>query len=663
LDLRDLEVPPTLHALVAARLDALPAADRSILQDAAVLGQSFTVEALTAMSGELPEALLPRLAALVRREILTLETDPRAPTRGQHVFVQALLREVAFATLPKRERRARHLAAARYFESLGDEEVAGVVATHFVEAYRAAPEGAEGEAVATQARISLLATAERARELGALGQAIDTLTSALDVTPDPAQRARLLERIGRLQSFHSDWEAGYANLGAAVDAYTALGDRIGVIRATALLIGEHLSATRIADAERYAAPIAEEMEALVAGALERGATADREAGEAGAQLAETMARLDFRRQRYADSIRWADRALALAEPLRLDETLAMALVTKGTALASAGQLREGIALLEGAVVDATAHRQNLPSLRALNNLASMTAETDPRASLERTKLGMATSRRLGLRAFDGYHAGNAAGAAEPLGEWAWLRETVGGLLEGEREQVDRDWLESVRDFATVWTGGPDVARAERLLANARQDNDYQSERNVSGYLARCAFAAGDAARALELAEPFYRSATVADMADFEHVGRYALHAGRVDTARWLMELIAGGLGGAADHHIEAIQAGIAALEGRRDDAVALYRSAVAGYRTFGLRFTFALVVFDMAVLLGPDDPAVRSVIDEGRGIFEELGAATLLAQLDALAVGPGAPQRQPMVGTSVSSEQPSSSAVPTPAER
>ena len=56
-----LEVPPTLHALVAARLDRLSATDRSILQDAAVLGQTFTVEALAAISGETAEALEPRL--------------------------------------------------------------------------------------------------------------------------------------------------------------------------------------------------------------------------------------------------------------------------------------------------------------------------------------------------------------------------------------------------------------------------------------------------------------------------------------------------------------------------------------------------------------------------------------------------------------------------
>jgi class 3 adenylate cyclase/tetratricopeptide (TPR) repeat protein len=663
LDLRELEVPPTLHALVAARLDALPANDRSLLQDAAVLGQSFTVEALTAMSGETPDALRPRLAALVRREILTLETDPRAPTRGQHAFVQALLREVAFATLSKRERRTRHLAAARYFESLGDEEMSGAVATHFVEAYRAAPEGAEGEAVATQARISLLATAERANELGALGQAIDALRSALEVTPDPAQRARLFERIGGIQTNHSDWAAGYGNIQAAIDAYDELGDRIGVLRATGLLIGEHLSATRIADAEKVAAGIAEELEALVSKAQDA-ADVDREAAETAALLAEVMARLDFRRQQFADSIEWADRALALAERLRMDETVVMALTTKGTTLAARGQFREGIALLEGAAVDAAAHRLSLPSLRALNNLASLTSEVDPRASLERTRLGMATARRLGVRSFDGYHAGNGVGAAEPLGEWAWILDAARTWLEGEREQEEVEWLESVGDYFTVWTGSPDVARAERLLAASKRDNDFQSVRALSSYVSRCGFAAGDAVAALERIEPFYRTATGPESFDFDFACRYALHAGRPEAATMILERVGAGSGGAMDHHIEAARAGIAAAEGRRDDAISLYRAALAGFRAYGLRFTIALTILDMATLLGPDDPAVHPLLDEARSILEELAARPLVARLDELVTNAGgAAQRQSIVTTSIGSERPLSSSLRTPAAR
>jgi hypothetical protein len=370
-----------------------------------------------------------------------------------------------------------------------------------------------------------------------------------------------------------------------------------------------------------------------------------------------MARLDFRRGRHQDSIRWADRALALAEPLRLDETISMALTTKGTAMASSGQHREGMALLEGAAVDAAAHLETLPSLRALNNLASLTSTIDPRASLERTKLGMATARRLGLRAFDGYHAGNAATAAEPLGEWAWLHEAVSTMLDGGgRDRAEAEWLECLRDCFTAWTGDPDIGRAERLLAVARRDNDSQSEENLASLLARFAFAAGDPARALELTEPFIRGAPGGRSNAFEFVGRFALHLGNVEIARQVSETVGSGPGGAADHHLDVLHAGIAVLEGRRDDAVSLYRSALAGYRSFGLRFSIALTVFDMATLLGPEDPAVRSVMDEGRAILEELGARMLLDRLDALgdggaaaAPGPGR-QRRSVGATSVGAD-------------
>jgi class 3 adenylate cyclase len=122
--LETMEIPPSLRSLVAARLDALPAADRALLQDAAVLGQTFPVEALAALTGERVEALEPRLRALIGRDLLILDTDPRSPERGQYGFVQAVIREVAYETLAKRDRRTRHLAAARYFEALGDDELA-----------------------------------------------------------------------------------------------------------------------------------------------------------------------------------------------------------------------------------------------------------------------------------------------------------------------------------------------------------------------------------------------------------------------------------------------------------------------------------------------------------------------------------------------------------
>jgi hypothetical protein len=100
-DLTSLAVPETFTALIASRLDGLPPADRVRVSDAAVLGQSFTLAGLASVSG-IPEAdLEPRLRALVRRELLTLEADPRSPERGQYAFVQALIREVTSNTLAR----------------------------------------------------------------------------------------------------------------------------------------------------------------------------------------------------------------------------------------------------------------------------------------------------------------------------------------------------------------------------------------------------------------------------------------------------------------------------------------------------------------------------------------------------------------------------------
>jgi len=85
----------------------------ALVHDAAVLGQSFTIAGLAAVSGTDAAELEPRLKALTRRELLVQTVDPRSPERGQYAFVQALIREVAYNTLAKVDRKTRHLAAAR----------------------------------------------------------------------------------------------------------------------------------------------------------------------------------------------------------------------------------------------------------------------------------------------------------------------------------------------------------------------------------------------------------------------------------------------------------------------------------------------------------------------------------------------------------------------
>ena len=101
-DVSDLDVPETLQALVASRLDGLSRRERSLLQDASVLGQSFTAGGRG--GGERPPRGRGRevLDALVAKQVLGRDDDPRSPERGQYVFLQALLRTVAYGTLSRR---------------------------------------------------------------------------------------------------------------------------------------------------------------------------------------------------------------------------------------------------------------------------------------------------------------------------------------------------------------------------------------------------------------------------------------------------------------------------------------------------------------------------------------------------------------------------------
>ena len=165
-ELPQLTVPETLHALVAARLDALSPEDRAVASTASVLGLSFTFPALQAVT-ELPETELETaLERLIRHQLLLMDRSA-LPERGQYKFVQGVIREVAYGTLGRRDRRARHLAAARYFESLDDDELAGVLASHYLDAYRASSDGSEADALAAQARVTLRAAADRAASLHA----------------------------------------------------------------------------------------------------------------------------------------------------------------------------------------------------------------------------------------------------------------------------------------------------------------------------------------------------------------------------------------------------------------------------------------------------------------------------------------------------------------
>ena len=153
--------------------------------DAAVLGQSFSLAGLAAISGVAERDLEPRLRLLVRRELFVLDVDPRSPERGQYAFVQALIREVAYNILARRDRKVRHLAAARYFESLGHGR-ARRRARGSLPCSPATGRGSGGGRCAGCAGTDRTpGAAERAAALGSHHQALTFLEQALEITVGP----------------------------------------------------------------------------------------------------------------------------------------------------------------------------------------------------------------------------------------------------------------------------------------------------------------------------------------------------------------------------------------------------------------------------------------------------------------------------------------------
>ena len=366
-DLTTLAVPETLTALIASRLDGLAADDRAIVSDAAVLGQSFTIAGLSAVSGIDGTTLEPRLRALVRRELLTLEADPRSPELGQYAFVQALIREVAYNTLAKRDRRVRHLAAARFFESLGSDELAGALAGHYLAAHESATEGPEAE---------------------------------------------LLERAGESASAAAHHEEAEELLRVALELHRQQGDRPAIARAVAAIARALLEPFRTDRALAILEPAADEF-------------ADLGTDPGYIALLGQLARGYFRHQEHERAIAVADRALAAAERADLVALVADTLVTKGTALGLMGRTYEGTGVVETGLRLSERHGLAATALRARVNLGVALSLGDPRAALEIFRTGLAEASRLGHRCWfwrsSRMRRTQASGPATGTGRWMHCR--------------------------------------------------------------------------------------------------------------------------------------------------------------------------------------------------------------------------------------------------
>ena len=230
----EIDVPDSVQALLAARIDLLDPTDKEALQTAAVIGRVF-------WTGPVYELLAdePDFRALEERDFIRLRSGSSIPGQREYAIKHALTREVAYASLPRARRARLHAGFAAWLERFAGasgDEYAPLLAHHYAEAVR--PEDVDlawsgEEPELAKLRESAILWLRRAAELAVGRYEIDEglilLHRAVALEPDPRKQAELWEEIGHanvLRFAGEDFRAAMENAielaGPSAELYTEL---------------------------------------------------------------------------------------------------------------------------------------------------------------------------------------------------------------------------------------------------------------------------------------------------------------------------------------------------------------------------------------------------------------------------------------------------------
>jgi tetratricopeptide (TPR) repeat protein len=621
-DVSDLEVPETLHALVASRLDGLSQSERALLQDASVLGHSFTVGAVAALSGASEAEVAQVLDGLVAKQILSRDDDPRSPERGQYVFLQGLLRTVAYGTLARRARKTKHLAAAYHLEEAWPGEardIAEVVASHYLEAIRSDPEAEDVSSLRASARERLTAAGQAAASLALGSEADRYFAEAADLAEDDLERAALFEQAGRALSQTGEVEAAEGRLRTAIELYERGGEpsggRAGVALANLLrYLGRVTEAAALLEPFRATVHVSDRtVRAEALSELAMVALFEGDVDRAGPLIEEALTTLELEES-------W---------PL-----LPNALINRGIYLIYKGRRREGAGVLREAL--ALAEQQDLPAvaLRTRLNLSQLSMERDAfEDTVTQANEALAIARERGDRVWELRLIGNQLlPSLYALGRWDEVMQIGAPLLNAES---DLEALAVATLLISIAAARGDEATVERCLSRATRAKDstiVDLRVSANFTLARAAIESGATKQALSMAKELLSEESAASET-IEDVFALSIEAAIAlgdETALIELEAFVAGLPPArATPLLRSGRARVRAeLAHRAGDEAALERSedeALALLREVGARPTLARALIEKA-RRGQDAGALA----EARSIYEDLGAARWLERIEQL---------------------------------
>ena len=456
----ELPVPDSLQGLISARLDALTRAEKELIQDAAVIGKVFWRGALVA--AERPEAGLDdALRGLERKEFVRRDRRSSVEGEEQYAFRHVLVRDVAYAQIPRATRAERHERVAEWIGAhVRGEDAAELLAHHYVcalEYGRAV--GHDVADLAGRAGAALRDAGRRAVALNAFTNAASLYQQALELTPedDPAWPRLALE--------HAEATAfvDLAGDGYLVRARPALeGD--DAARAE-MVLGEFrwLRGDRASAAAHF-----RDAEQRATGMVDR---------EARLRVLANIARFAMLADEYDRASRLGRQALALAVDLGRDEMRAHALNTIGTARTSAGDAG-GIDDLEAA--REVARRARGPEyVRASGNLASILVTWgELRRAHELHLEALEVAKEIGYQEPTRWLSTEIAIDYEAAGAWDDARRTADALIAGYEDSPF--WIEPqtrvcrARMLIAQGDVAAAVADADRAAKMSLQGLSFQS---------------------------------------------------------------------------------------------------------------------------------------------------------------------------------------------
>ncbi len=487
----DLPLPETVQGLIAARVDGLATEEKSLLQEASVIGKVF-------WPGVLPGADERVLHALERKEFVRRDRRSSIARETQYAFLHALVRDVAYGQIPRAERAEKHRLAAEWLASLaGDrtEDLAEMLAHHYREALSLSEAaGLDTAALREPARQAFVDGARRAFSLGAGATAHELALEALSLTTEEDPERAPLLLLAADASRLSEGDDVLALGEAAVAGFLSQGDMGRAADAVALLASDHFHRGDIT-ATRAARDRALE--------LARQDPTSSWAGRAMAAVARGRYLLD---QDAEGALELSREALGVAAASSDQRGEAISLNTIGLARVRLGDA-DGLADLERSV-ELSAESGSLFHLATgLNNLANSLWEVGRLADgSARINEARALTERYGLTGllrwnnaelvYDAYHRGEVVTVVSTATKF--LDEGLGSAAYQERP------LRATRAWALLIQGRLDeaLADAEEALAGLRESGgDAQVGPFILTAAARCLRVAGRQAEAgLLLAE-------------------------------------------------------------------------------------------------------------------------------------------------------------------